>query len=71
MIHHADDWFAQGYRIMAARDIYPGDSYLMSYVERTIANTCQEREDLHNGYIDVDGNYLLAEQVFWVKKNDA
>lgn len=70
VIHYAEDWYAQGYRIMGARDIYPGDDYLMSYVEQTIANTCQERNDLHNGYIDLDGNYFLADMLFWVRKHE-
>lgn len=68
-IHYADDWYAAGFRIMAARDIYPGDDYLLSYVEQTIVNTCHERNDLHNGYIDVDGAYYLAEQPFWIRKH--
>lgn len=69
-IRGAKDYYALGFRIMAARDIFPGDDYLLSYVEVEIMNTCQDRNDLHNGYIDVDGNYFLAEMPFWVRKHE-
>lgn len=68
-IHYADDWYAQGYRIMSARDIYPGDSYLISYVERVIIETCSTRSELSGGYINIDGNHFLLNQPFWILKH--
>lgn len=55
---------------MPAHQIEVNDQYLLSYVELEIMNTCQERNDLHNGYIDIDGNYYLENMRFWVRKRD-
>jgi len=67
-VTRADDWYAQGFRIMRARDVFPGDDYLVSYVEQVIVATCSHRNDLGNGYIDVDGTYYLADIPLWVRK---
>jgi hypothetical protein len=72
-INRAEDWHPEGsrkgYRIMQWRDIYPGDDYLESYVAQVIVKRCEYRNDLQNGYIDVDGVWHLAERPLWVRKN--
>lgn len=69
-VHHAQDWYKEGFRIMQARDIFPGDDYLMSYVEQAVMLTCQYRNDLGNGFVDVDGTYWQAEHPMWIRKHN-
>jgi hypothetical protein len=69
VINRAEDWYAQGYRIMKARDIFPGDDYLVSYVEQVEASTCSNRRDVGNGYVDIDGVFWYADMPLWVRKH--
>lgn len=68
-IRRADDWYAQGFRIMRARDVFPGDDYLISYVEQADVCICQHREVLGEVYINLDGNYWLEDHPLWVRKH--
>ena len=69
-IHKAEDFYAQGFRYVQAQDVFPGDDYLISYVETVIMNTCEDREDLHNGYVDLDGTYWRMDHNMWVRKHN-
>lgn len=65
----ADDWYAIVFRYVQAMDVFPGDDYLLSYIEEVIMNTCSDREDLHNGFVDIDGRYWKMDHPMWVRKH--
>jgi hypothetical protein len=69
MIKPTVDFYAQGFRYVQTQDVFPGDDYLISYVEQVIMNTCWYRDDLHNGYIDLDGKYWKTDAGMWVRKH--
>lgn len=68
-IRWAGDFYAQGFRYMQARDIYPGDDYMSSYVERVEQRTCQQRNDLGNGWVEVDGVHWRGDAGVWIRKH--